>query len=311
MSNVGQAVRGEFLVGIQLSGKLWLGLVLAITLVLWASAFTAIPIALESFSPGHLAVARQLLSAAVTIPGVLLLWRHELWPAIRTNFLLILIMGLTGITFYHLALGAGQRTVGAGSASLLINLGPLVTALLAAAILKERSTPRLIVGGLVAFLGASVLVLVGNGDFAVDWNAMLVVLAMVLQSFYFVIQRKLSFRYSAVALALLTIWVGAITLLPWGSGVSQAITLASARSIWALIYLGCICGVVPYIGWALVLSRLPASRAGVWLYLIPPLSILIGWLVLNETPTLALLASGAVILTGVVIAKSQPRKNAS
>ncbi len=163
----------------------------------------------------------------------------------------------------------------------------------------------------MAFLGASVLVLVGNGDFAVDWNAMLVVLAMVLQSFYFIVQRKLSFQYSAVALALLTIWVGAITLLPWGSGVSEAIALASARSIWALIFLGCICGVVPYIGWALVLSRLPASRAGVWLYLIPPLSILIGWLVLNEAPTLALLASGTVILAGVVLGKSKSGNSAS
>ena len=74
---------------------------------------------------------------------------------------------------------------------------------------------------------------------------------------------------------------------------------------------GCICGVVPYIGWAFVLSRLPASRAGVWLYLIPPLSILIGWLVLNETPTFALLASGTVILAGVVIAKSKAGKPTS
>ena len=128
MSNAVQAVRREFSVGIRLSGKWWLGLVLAVTLFLWASAFAAIPIALESFSPAHLAVARQLLSAAVTIPGILLLWRRELWPAIRMHFLLVLAMGLTGITFYHLALGAGQRTVGAGAASLLINLGPLKAA---------------------------------------------------------------------------------------------------------------------------------------------------------------------------------------
>ena len=299
---------GKFLANVQLSGRRRLGLVLVVTLLLWASAFAAIPMALESFSPGHLAAVRQLLSAALTIPGVIILWRRELWPAIRSNFFFVLAMGLTGITFYHLALGAGQRTVGAGAASLLINLGPLITALLAAAILKERLTFRLLIGGLVAFLGASALVLTRNGDLVIDWNATLVLLAMLLQSFYFIIQRKLSYRYSAVALAVLTIWVGAITLLPWASGASEAIALASTRSLWALVFLGCICGVVPYIGWAYVLSKLPAGRAGVWLYLIPPLSFLFGWLILNETPTLGLLASGTVILLGVVIAKSQPRK---
>jgi drug/metabolite transporter (DMT)-like permease len=311
MSNPAQILKGDYLIGLRLSEKSWLGLVLAVTLVLWASAFSAIPVALESFSPGHLAVARQLLSAAVTIPGVVFLWRRELLPALKSNFLPILIMGLTGITFYHLALGTGQRTVGAGAASLLINLGPIVTALLAAAILKERLTHRLIVGGLVAFLGASVLVLAGNGDIGVDWNAMLIVLAMLLQSFYFILQRKLSSQYPAVALAVLTIWVGAITLLPWGSGVTETIVMASSRSLWALVFLGCICGVVPYIGWAYVLSRLPASRASIWLYLVPPISILIGWLALNETPNLALLASGTVILLGVVIAKSKGSKPAS
>ena len=309
MSDAVQAASGEFLTNIRISGKWRLGLVLAVTLILWAAAFSAIPIALESFSPGHLAVARQILSAAVTFPAVLFLWRRELWPALRKNFFLVLVMGLTGITFYHLALGAGQRTVGAGAASLLINLGPMVTALLAASILKERLTLRLVVGGLVAFLGASVLILTRNGDLGIDWNAMLVVLAMLLQSFYFILQRKLSFRYSAVALAVLTIWIGTIALLPWGSGVTEAIALASTRSIWALVFLGCTCGVFPYIGWAFVISRVPASQASVWLYLIPPLSILIGWLVLNETPTLWLLASGTVILVGVVIAKSKPRKS--
>ena len=311
MTNPANALHDHSLTGTENLKGWFPGLVLAATLVLWASSFTAIPIALESFTPGNLAVARQLLSAAIVIPGTIFLWRRELAPALKANFLPILIMGLTGITFYHLALGTGQRTVGAGTASLLINLGPIATALLAAALLKEQLTPRLLVGGLIGLGGATGLVLAGNGDLAIDWNAMFVVLAMLLQSVYFILQRKLSARYSALALAILTIWIGAITLLPWGGGVTEAITLASSRSIWALLFLGCVCGVVPYIGWAYVLSRVPAGRASVWLYLIPPLSILIGWIVLNETPTLALVASGAVILTGVVIAKSKAAKKAS
>ena len=64
-------------------------------------------------------------------------------------------------------------------------------------------------------------------------------------------------------------------------------------------------GAVPYIGWAFVFLQLPTSRAEDWLYLNPPLSILVGWLALNETPTLALLASCAVILFGIIIAKNK------
>ncbi|MEE8370549.1 MAG: DMT family transporter, partial [Sphingomonadales bacterium] len=278
--------------------KLLLPAALVSTLILWAAAFSAIPIALESFSPGQVAAGRQVLSASLTLPILVLFWRGRIWPALKRDFFNILLMGLSGITFYHLALSSGQRTIGAGAASLLVNLTPIITAIFAAWLLREKLTWRVVAGGALGFVGAAALILSGNSDFSIDWNALLIVAATISQAFYFVQQRKLTARYDVLSLAVITIWIGAITLLPFGGGFELAFTEASERSLWALVFLGAGSGLIPYIGWTYVISKLPAGRATVWLYIIPPISILIGWQLLGEQPTISLLFSGAIILTG-------------
>jgi drug/metabolite transporter (DMT)-like permease len=64
-------------------------------------------------------------------------------------------------------------------------------------------------------------------------------------------------------------------------------------------------GALGYVCWAYVLSRLPASRAGTFLYLVPAMALFIAWLWLGERPELIALAGGVLIVVGVIVVNIQ------
>jgi drug/metabolite transporter (DMT)-like permease len=275
--------------------------VLAVTLVLWAAAFVAIPIALKTLPAPAVIAGRLAISSLVFLPFLVRDWRHVIRPRLRQDGFLILAMAFFGVTLYLLALTFGQRTVGAGQTSLIVNLTPLMTGAFATVLLKEAFHPRLVVGGLIALGGVTLLVTAKGGTFAFDPNALLVLLATASASLFYIIQRKLSARYSAVTLSALAVVLGAALFAPFAGSVGGAWESASLASALAVAFLGFFSGVIPYIGWAYVLSKLPAAKAALFLYFVPVIATALGWLVLGEPVTWLYLASGAVIILGVMI----------
>lgn len=108
---------------------------IGVTLLPWASAFAAIRAGLTAYAPGTLALLRFLVAS--TVLGIYALATRMRLPALR-DLPAMLLMGLVGITLYHVPLNYGEVTVTAGAASLLIASAPTFTALLATAFLGER-----------------------------------------------------------------------------------------------------------------------------------------------------------------------------
>ena len=107
------------------------------TVLLWASAFPAITVAVRGLGPAGLAVARlAVASAALAVVAPVLGVRR---PRPR-DLPLIALCGLAGMTGYQLLLNAGERVVPAGTASLLVATAPVYASLLAVAFLGEHAT---------------------------------------------------------------------------------------------------------------------------------------------------------------------------
>jgi drug/metabolite transporter (DMT)-like permease len=276
----------------------------ALTVVLWASAFAAIRAALEGFTAAELSVLRLALAslalaAAAPLAGLRRPRAADL-PA-------LLACGATGMTAYQLLLNSGERTVTAGTASLLVSTGPLFVALLASLTLGERLDARERLGLAVAFAGALVIALGQGGGVALSHGALIVLAAAVSQAAFFVLQKPLLARYTPFEATAYAMWAGTLLILPLGGGVPAAVARAGAEPLIAVALLAVGASAVGFFAWAYAAARLPVARLSASLYSVPVVAILVALAWLGELPSAASVAGGAIALAGVALATRSPR----
>jgi len=273
-------------------------LALGATVFFWASAYAGIRDALQAFGPGQVALAR-LLVAAVVLALYAVATRMRM-PEIR-DLPVVLLAGLLAFAVYHVALNYGEITVSAGAAGVLIATAPVFTALLAATFLGERLRPMGWAGMAVSFAGAALISVDEGGGLALDPGAFLILLSAVCVSVYFVFQRPYLAKYGALAFTTYAIWAGTVCVLPYLPGLfSQSLTAPTGTSL-VLVYLGLFPTALGYVTYAYAMSRMNASAAVSFLYLIPVLAYLIGWAWLGEAPTSRSVLGGLLALAGVVL----------
>jgi drug/metabolite transporter (DMT)-like permease len=97
--------------------------------------------------------------------------------------------------------------------------------------------------------------------------------------------------------------LGAVCCLPWAGVLAHDLAEAPTGSVLGMVYLGAVPTALAFSTWAYALRRMDAGRLGVTTYLVPPLVILLGWLLLDEVPPLLALVGGAICLAGVALSR--------
>lgn len=280
-----------------------------VTVVLWASAFVSIRSAGEAYSPGALALGR-LLAGALTL-GVICLVRREGLPP-RSAWRGIAISGVLWFGFYMVALNWGEQQVDAGTAALVVNIGPILVALLASRLLGDVMPPRLLAGMAVSFAGAVAvgLSMSGEGGSSV-LGVVLCLLAAVGYAAGVVAQKPALGAASPLQVTTFGCLAGAVVCLPFAGQLVSDAADAPVSATLNMVYLGVFPTALAFTTWAYALSRTTASRMGATTYAVPALVVLMSWLALAEVPGLLTLAGGALCLAGVAVSRSRPPKAAA
>ena len=271
--------------------------------VLWAAAFVGIRAAGSSFSPGALALGRLTLGSFLL--GALTFSRSVVRPT-RRELLLLIVAGLLWFGVYNVVLNDAERRVDAGTASMLVLIAPIFIVALAAAFLKERTTPYLLFGGALALAGVMVIGFATSTGQATLVGVILCLIAALSSAIGMVAEKPALNRISALQATWTCCAVGALVCLPFAPTLVHELGVAPAGGIAWLLFLGIFPTSIAFTAWAYALARGSAGRLALTAYLVPPITIAMSWLILGETPRLAAVLGGALCLVGVYVARRLP-----
>lgn len=280
-------------------------LAVAVTLLLWASAFVAIRHLAHDFSPGALSLGRIAIGAvALTLVSARRPWVRPNRQDLRA----IVIIGVLWYAVYHVALNAGEHRIDAGTAAMLLQVSPVMIAVAAAVFLGERFTRQLVAGLVLAFAGVALISLGDTPGGEHDaWGVLLVLVSATAYVASVILQKPVLRRIPALQLTWLACVVGALVQLPFAPTLAREVAAAPASSVWWLVFLGIFPTAIAFTTYGYALTHMSATSLGVTTYLVPPITIVLGLVFLGEAPPPLAYVGGALALLGVAVARRQPR----
>lgn len=275
-----------------------------VSVVLWAAAFVGIRAAGRSFSPGPLALGRLAIGSVLL--GAVVLSRPTVRPT-RRELALLILAGVLWFGVYQVLLNDAERRVDAGTAAMLVLIAPIFIVALAAVFLKERTTPNLLLGGALAFAGVVVIGLATSSRNASLVGVILCLLAALASAIGVVAEKPVLSRISALQVTWICCTVGALFCLPYAAQLVREWRVAPTNGTAWLVFLGVFPTSIAFTTWAYALARGSAGRLAATAYLVPPITIVMSWLILGEAPGVIAVLGGALSLVGVAIARRVPR----
>ena len=228
---------------------------------------------------------------------------------VKSDLKYLALMALFEPCLYFIFEAEALTYTTASQAGMITALLPVMVALGAWFWIEEKLTGRIILGGMLAFVGAVWLSLGGEAsDYAPNplYGNFMEFLAMVMAVGYTLTLKHLSKRFKPLFLTAFQALVGSLFFAPFLllESVSLPTTFPLMPSL-AVLYLGIAVSFGAYGLYNYGVSHMPASEASLYINLIPVFAVIMGYLLLDEALGWDQLLGGMVILTGVWIAQSR------
>lgn len=280
--------------------SVWIGMLLVnLATFTWATNMTLGRWLRDSIGPLTLSALRFVI--AVLCFGWLLRSRPPEERRPGADAPLLLAMALTGVALFAPTLYWGLRYTTAVNATLINGLGPLITGLLAALMIREPLTPRQLTAALLGLLG--VLLVISHGERKV-WETLhgnpgdlLVLMALTLWGIYSVLGRKVMARRSAISTTALSMALALPLLIP-----AALVEQLSLPPRWrpevalAVLYIGVAPTVLGFLAWNEGVRRLGPGGAMMFYNTLPIYGALLGHFLLGESLGLSHFIGGALII---------------
>lgn len=229
-------------------------------------------------------------------------WR---WPT-RDRWLL-LACALLGIPGYNLPVALGARTVPAGELGVLIATEPVMIAALTLCLRRRAPSVEVVGGSVLALLGITLTSGVLNSTVGASWVSLLEVLGGAFSwSCYTVLAGALNRRHGTFGVTGAVVVMGTVGLLSVSLPMVDMGLLPDRTTLVILALMGISSSLLGFLLWNHAAAVIPAERLGLFLYLIPLVSLLGGTEFLGETLSVQVLFGAGLVLVGVWIASRRP-----
>jgi drug/metabolite transporter (DMT)-like permease len=257
-------------------------LMIAAFVVFWSSAFAVAKIALADCPPLLLLMTRFLLAGAIILGAVAAM--RTPWRLSRRDIAVLALLGVANNALYLGLNYVGLGSISAGLSALIVSANPVLTAVLAAAFLGERMTWRKAAGLVLGLAGVAFIVqnrIAGGADsttgIALTIGALVAMVGGTILFKRFKPQGSLMVGNGVQNLA------GGLALVPFAFTLESAgDVVPSWRLVAALAYLVLVVSLFAFLLWFHLLTVSGATAASAYHFLMPPLGVLFGWLLLDE-----------------------------
>ena len=283
----------------------WAYVFVNLSCLMWASNFVLGRTLREEIGPLMLTASRFVVASLFY---AVILGRSAVKERVLPrDWALLAAMALTGVLGFPVLLYRGLQLTTATDAVLINATGPLMTAVLAAVLLKERLFPRHVLGGLISFFGVALIVSGVSFEKLRQWHLNVgdsyIILAVVLWGLYSVISRTATRSRSVFSVTTISTWM-AIPLFFGGAAVGwqPGPTHWSWHLLLAVVYIGIFPSGVAFLSWNEGVRRVGPNRAMVFYNTLPVYGSILGVILLGESLGAEHFIGGSLILTGSLIA---------
>ncbi len=283
---------------------------LVFTMLLWGGTFIAGRLLAGSVEPASAAFLRFLIASAAMLIVTRLVDKKLVVPP-KKMWLPLTLLGMTGVFAYNVFFFNGLHHISAGRAALIIASTPLVITLFASLFLRERLSALKSCGVLLSLIGAITVISNGHpgslfsGGFGPGERAM--VGCVFSWSAYSLIGRSVLSNISPLAAVCYSSIIGTLLLLvpALSEGLLQHLENFSTAAWASLVYLGIGGTALGFSFYYQGIKKIGATRAGIFINLVPVFSILLSWLMLDESIKSIVLLGGLLVLVGVALTNIQ------
>lgn len=290
------------------NSTLWVITGLVLTNVFWGASGVAVKIALLQLSTLEI-VALRFIIATPLLASITIFWKG--WKALevdKKDLLYIATLAFLSIPLEFLLQATSLAHTTATSFTLIFSVTPFFIIIVSSILIGERIIQQKIIGTILAFIGVTLVIT--NGSLAVSGNLLgdgIAIVGDLVWALYTVWGKPINEKYSALTVLNYTFIFGALELLPFyifspGLGI-----MSFSGSTWlAMGFLTLCCSIIAFLLYNRGVEKLPASTAGMFIYVQPIFGVFLAALVLGESITAFTVLGTAFIIYGIYEAERKP-----
>ncbi len=274
---------------------------LILTNIFWGASGVAVKIAQLQLGTFEIVALRFIIATPLLILATVL-WKD--WKALKIDkkdLPYIALLAFLGIPLEFLLQVTSLAHTTATNFTLIFSLTPFFIIFVSAIFIGEKITRHKAIGALLGFIGVTFIIT--NCSLTVSSNFLgdgIAVLANVVWALYTVMGKPMNEKYSAITVLNYTFIFGALELLPFyilSPGLSP---LYFTESTWiAMLFLTLFCSLIAFLLYNYGTEKLPASLAGMFIYIQPLSGVILASIVLGESITIYTIIGTFLIIYGI------------